>query len=193
MNPTPEEQEIKWHKGVVITIPSDGHVDLSVEQMDDFRPGKPGSEEVQGLMDHKGVFLFDSDIDYDVQALEALKKCYKSHQNRYNDSVQSLRRERAAQGISESDDSFDEILRQLGLINLSVRIEVIKKRVNFYEKVVGEKQEQLTRTNQMDPERTLFLVSGLPREFPSRAAKQLFKEEHSDMIAGDPAEVEETK
>ena len=43
-NPTPFDVKIPYERGVYINIPSDGEVELSMEQLDDFRPGKPGSE-----------------------------------------------------------------------------------------------------------------------------------------------------
>ena len=55
-NATGFEVELKWHRGIVIIVPPDGFVDLDVNQMDDFRDGKPGSEAVREIMDHQGIF-----------------------------------------------------------------------------------------------------------------------------------------
>jgi hypothetical protein len=187
-NPTPETVEINWHRGVKIKLAPDEHVEISTEQMDDFRPGKPGSEEVQTLMHYKGVFLFDPERDYDVQALEALQESHRAKNAQYRDSVGSLRRERAAQGIAEDEAAFEEILNQMGLNALKAKIDAIKSRIDFYKEVVGEKKDRKSRTHQFDPEKTLFLVEGPPREFPSKAAKQLFKRENPELVSGDPAE-----
>lgn len=189
-NATGEPAEIPWHAGIVIIVPPDAHVDLTVEQMDDFRGGKAGSEEVSNTMRHKGVFLYDSDRDYDMQALDTLRELYTAKNNQVRESVQTLRRERAAQGVTETEESFEEIMRAQGLAQLQDRVEKIKQRIKFFEGIVEGKEEKLATTNQLDPERTLFLKEGPPREFPSKASKALFKIEHPEMVAGDPADTE---
>jgi hypothetical protein len=188
-NPTSEAVEIKWHRGIVITIQPDSFVDLAVEQMDDFRPGKPGSEEVQMLMDGYGIFLMDSDVDYDTQALNALERCHRSNNGMYRERINDLKRSRSAAGIKEDDETFEENLRQMGLVSLKKKVDALDNRVKFYKKVVSEKKETKSRSGQLDPERTLFLTEGPPKEFPSKASKALFKLEHPELVRGDPAEV----
>ncbi len=187
-NPTPIDVEIKWHKGIIIEIKSDSNVDLDVEQMDDFRPGKPGSEEVIGMMTYHGIFLYDPDLDYDSQALQSLKSCYNAKNAQLRESLSSLRRQRAAEGVTEDAESFEEIKAQMGLNGLETKVGDLKRRVKYYEGIVSEKGDQKSRTGQLDPEKTLFLSDGAPREFPSKAAKNLFKLEYPDQVVGDPAE-----
>jgi len=187
-NPTPEAIKINWHKGVVIRVAPGSHTDLTVEQMDDFRPGKPGSEEVQTLMRYHGVFLLDSDKDYDVQALASLNDARKSKESQYKESMASIRRERAAQGVNEDDATFAEVTRQLGLDKLKNRVDKLQEWIKYYGKVVESKKATLSQTSQLDPEKTLFLTDGPPREFPSVAAKALFKLEYPELVSGDPAE-----
>lgn len=50
VNPTPFDVEIPYEKGISIHIPADGEVDLTMGQLDDFRPGKPGSEETRKIL-----------------------------------------------------------------------------------------------------------------------------------------------
>jgi len=186
-NPTPYDESIPWHKGIVIKIKSGQFFDLEVDQMDDFRPGKPGSEEVQNLLVGKGLFLRDTDVDYDIQALEALQKCHRSQNSMLKERVQSYRRGRAEIGITEDKENEEENFRTLGLSQLEERINKIAEHVKFYKKIVEAKKEEVSRTGQMNPELTLFMVDGPPREFPSKAAKALFKQEKPELVAGDPA------
>ena len=186
-NPTPYNESIPWHKGIVIKIKSGQFVDLEVDQMDDFRPGKPGSEEAQNLLTHKGLFLRDTDIDYDIQALSALKDCHRAKNDQLKERIRSYRSDRAAAGIKEEPETEEENLRTLGLAQFENRIKKISEHVKFFEKIVDAKKEEISRTGQMNPELTLFMVDGPPREFPSRAAKALFKQDKPELVAGDPA------
>ncbi len=186
-NPTPFDESIPWHKGIVIKIKSGQSVDLEVDQMDDFRPGKPGSEEALNLLVGKGLFLRDTDVDYDIQALDALQQCHKAKNDQFKERVRSYRSDRAAAGIKEDIEVEEENLRTLGLAQLEERIKKIAEHVTFYKKIVEAKKEEVSRTGQMNPELTLFMVDGPPREFPSKAAKALFKQEKAELVAGDPA------
>ena len=74
-NPTPFVVEIEWDRGVVIVVQADSSTELSTKQMEQFAPGEPGHEEIRKMMDGHGVFLEDSDREYDAQALKALRAC----------------------------------------------------------------------------------------------------------------------
>lgn len=186
-NPTPFDESIPWHKGIIIKIKSGQFADLEPDQYNDFRPGQPGSEENQNLLIHKGLFLQDTDIDYDIQALETLQRCHKAQNDQFKERVRSYRSDRAAAGIKEEIEVEEENLRTLGLAQLEERIKKIAEHVQFYKKIVEAKKEEVSRTGQMNPELTLFMVDGPPREFPSKAAKALFKQEKPELVAGDPA------
>lgn len=174
-NPTPFDVKIDWHQGIAITIPADGSIDLSgqlgVEQMDDFRDGKPGSEAVKEIMNHYGIFLRDFSRTYESQALEGLSASIRSKESMYNEFVNTHRKNRAQQGISENEEAFEEILRQYGYIKLREELGLLKSRVNFLRKSIGD--EPAAVREKLDPERTLMFTDP-PRVFASKMALQMF-------------------
>lgn len=174
-NPTPFDVKIDWHQGIAITIPADGSIDLSgqlgVEQMDDFRDGKPGSEAVKEIMNHYGIFLRDFSRTYESQALDGLSASIRSKESMYNEFVNTHRKNRAQQGISENEEAFEEILRQYGYTKLREEIGLLKSRVNFLRKSIGD--EPAAVREKLDPERTLMFTDP-PRVFASKMALQMF-------------------
>ena len=55
-NPTPWEVEFPYDQGIEIIVPAYGETNLtSMQQVDDFRPEKPGYETVKELMDSYGI------------------------------------------------------------------------------------------------------------------------------------------
>lgn len=174
-NPTPWDVKMDWHQGICINVPADGSMDLSgqigVDQMDDFREGKPGSEAVQELMNHYGIFLRDFTKTYEAQALTAIKASIRSREVSYNEFVNNLRKNRAQQGISDNQEAFDEIVRQYGYAKVKDQIDALKRRVKFLEKAIGD--EPASVREKLDPERTLMFTDP-PRIFPTKLALEMF-------------------
>lgn len=172
-NPTPFTVEIRWHAGIEIKIEPDSYVDLDVNQMDDFRDGKPGSEEVQLTMRQLGIFLRDADRSYEAQSLEAIQGAIGAKEARYNEVVQNLRKTRAAQGINDNVEAFDETLRHMGVARLKEDIEVLKKRADFLQPHVVAEEQKVAIHQQLDPHRTLVFLDP-PKVFPTKLALQMF-------------------
>jgi len=177
-NSTPFPVKINWHAGINIIVPSDNYVDLTIEQMDDFREGKPGSEAVREVMHHSGIFLRDADRTYESQALEAIKLSLRSKKSQYDGVVNNLRRSRAQNGITENAEAFEEILASMGYVALRGEIELLQSRSKFLSQHV-EVAEAVVHQS-FDPERTLVFLDP-PREFPSVVAMQMFLNENPDM------------
>lgn len=172
-NPTPFPVELRWHAGIEICIEPDGFVDLDVNQMDDFRQGKPGSEEVQLTMQQLGIFLRDADRSYEAQALEAIEGAISMKMARYNEVVQNLRRTRAASGLHDSDEAFEETLVQMGVARLREDTEVLKSRAKFLRPHVEDEAAKTAVHQQFDPERTLVFLDP-PKVFPTKLSMQMF-------------------
>jgi hypothetical protein len=170
-NPTGEVVKINWHAGININIQPDDHYDLDYRQMEDFQKGRPGSEEMEELMNHHGIFIRDPDRAYEAQALEALRLSFRSRKNQYDGVVADLRKRRAVEGISENPDAFAEILGQMGYVAFKKRMDALKRRIDFLEKSVGE--EIITVREKLDPERTLVFLDP-PKVFVSKTALQMF-------------------
>ena len=160
-NPTPFDVKINWHAGIRIVVKADDFKDLDVNQMDDFRDGKPGSEEVQEMMNHYGLFLRD-----------ALNRSIRSKNAQYKAAVDSLRVQRAAQGVPEDAGAFDEIVETMGLKALKKDVVALEKRAKFLSGHV-EAERGSTNRESFDPTKTL-LFTDPPRTFPSAVALQMF-------------------
>lgn len=188
-NATPFLAEINWDKGIVIQVPGDGMVELPYNQMEDFIETKPGYEEVKTLCDTLGLFIYDPSKDYDEQALSALRACIKVRKEQFAASEGELRRGRAAQGITESDEAMQENLRSLGLLAFRDKTnELIAREQRYAGLVDGKAAEQKRLARSYNPELTVILTNGMPREFASKTQKELFKLEHADQVQADPAE-----
>ena len=174
-NPTPWVVKLDWHQGIALTIPPDGSIDLSgqlgIDQMDDFRDGKPGSEAVREIMNHYGIFLRDHSRTYESQALDAIKASIRSKEGMYNDFINNMRRRRAAEGIVENPEAFEEIVRQSGYARVKTEIDTLKARVRFLEKEIGDTPAAVRE--KLDPERTLMFTDP-PRVFSTKLALQMF-------------------
>jgi len=180
-NPTLWEVKINFERGVVLRIPALGSLDLSMQQMDDFRPGKPGSENVLSYLDYHGAFLLDGDRPYDHQALEALKKAYAARKSQYDQVVQNAMSMRAAQGINPDPSALEETLRQQGYVRFREHLDTIREQIQKLEAVVADNPERTVRAR-FDPTRTVFVLEP-PREFPSVAAMEFFLEKNPDIKA----------
>lgn len=180
-NPTPFKVELPWHRGISIHVEPFGSAELTMQQMDDYRPGKPGSEKVRLVLEYYGLFLLDADRPYDNQALEALERSYKAKKTQYDEAVQSFQKQRAQSGIAPNEDALEETLRQMGLVGLREQVEQLKKAISKFKSVVGEKPERSMRP-QFDPARTVMCLDP-PREFPSVAAMEFFLDSNPDIKA----------
>lgn len=180
--------EIPWDKGVVIQIPPDGMIELPYHQMEDFLETKPGYEEVKLLMDTLGLFIADPTKDYDEQALKALQACIKARTDQYTASATILRSERAAAGVHDTEESITENLRRLGLVTFKEKTDALVEREKIYSGLLGTRAEaQKGKPKSFNPELTVILTSGMPKEFPTKIAKKLFMLEHPEDVQEDPA------
>jgi len=180
-NPTPWQVDLNWDRGIIIVVPPFGSAELSMQQMDDFRPGKPGSAEVKQVLDYHGVFLMDTDRTYDQQALEALRRAYKAKKDQFDGAFQRLQDRRAQAGVAPNPDALEETLRQMGYAELRNKVNSLKEGIVKFEAVVKETGDVNLRP-QLDPARTVF-VTNPPREFPSVAAMEFFLEKNPEIKA----------
>lgn len=188
MNPTPWEAVLDYDRGVRLRVPGFDSLSLTMQQMDDFRGDKPGSEAVEQVLDTFGLFLFDSDRPYDNQALEALKRMLAVLADRYRSAERRLRDGRSAQGISTDDDALNETLEQLGYGTVKKKVDILKAQIKEYEKVAGPERNVHA---QLDPARTIFVLNP-PREFPSVAAMNFFLAQNAEIRAEHEAFVART-
>src|SRR3990172_156142 len=177
-NSTKFDAVINWHAGIDITVPGDGYVDLDINQADDFRSGKPGSEEVQLLMDSKGIFLRDMDLPFEVQALACLQRCLKAKRTHYAEGMNTLKGRRAQQGIHESEEDLRKLAKQINYDKLEDQIESITKRIRFYEKKLQPEDRKPVR-ERVDPKRTVPWTNP-PRVFETELQCQMWLEEQGE-------------
>jgi hypothetical protein len=181
MNPTPFPVKLDWDRGVKIRIAPFSSTDLTMQQLDDFRPGKPGSADVKSVLDYFGLFLMDVDRPYDNQAFEALQRSYKAKKAQYDTAVKNITDQRAATGIAPNPDALEETLKSMGYGEMRRQIEVLGEAVTEFHKAVGDEPEYSSRP-QLDPKRSVF-VTDPPREFPSVAAMDFFLKQNPEVHA----------
>ena len=177
-NPTQFRCVWPYDKGVKLVIEPDGHLDLPVEVMDDFRPDKPGADAVKVQMDQYGIFLRDPTRPYEHQAVEAIASAVKSLGTMYEEAHANLRRRAASQGTYD-EEAFAETLRQNGYAALKERVDDLKGRLEKYQKVLGEEKSV---HQEFDPERTLIFLDP-PKEFDSKVAMDIFLDENPELKA----------
>jgi hypothetical protein len=180
-NPTPWAAKLDWDRGVKIRVPAFGDVALTMQQLDDFRSGKPGSEAVEEVLNYFGLFVMDADRPYDNQALDSLKRCRNAMKAQYDSVSKSMRDRRAQQGIAPNEEALEESLEQHGYVTLRNKVQLLDDQIRKYEKVCGPETERAAR-NQLDPTRTVFVLDP-PREFPSVAAMHFFLEQNPGVAA----------
>ena len=139
--------------------------------MDDFRPGKPGSEEVREQMEPYGLFLLDGNRGYDEQALNALQACLKKKEGQYRDFTERLRDSRITAGSPITDEAMAEAERRGGYDKFQRDIEVIRERVSIIRDVLNEQGVIGRIERPLDPARTCFATM---KEYPSPLALKLF-------------------
>ncbi len=182
INPTPYDVSIAYQQGVFIDVPADGEVNISMQQLDDFRPGKPGSEETKKILDFEGVFLQDSDLSYDFQALESLKSYVRERKDRIRTFLERTKGVRTQQGVNVDDDVMQELLDSAGYGNMQRCVDKVQGRISLLEKLVNTDEAKGYVGRTLDPERSCF-VTNPPRQFPSKTALALFLAEHPEIKA----------
>lgn len=180
-NPTPFRVDLPWHRGINILIEPFGDTNLTMQQMDDYRPGKAGSADARSVLDYHGLFLLDTDRPYDNQALEALQRSHRAKKGQYEEVVKNLHMQRAKSGIAPNEAAFDENLKQLGYERLHNEVLQLEEAIKAFQKAVGTGPEKSTRP-QYDPNRTV-MVTEPPREFPSVAAMNFFLDQNPEIKA----------
>jgi len=180
-NPTPWDVKIDYDRGVKIRVPAFGSTDVGMQQMDDFRPNKPGSEAVIETLNYNGLFLLDSDRPYDNQALEALERSFEAKKAQYDAAVRSITDHRAAAGVAPNPEALEETLRMQGYVTLRNKIETLKNQISKLRKAIGPDRERSLR-KQLDPARTVFVLDP-PREFPSVASMNFFLDQNDEIRA----------
>jgi hypothetical protein len=182
VNPTPFDVKIGYEKGVYIKVPADGETDLSMQQLDDFRPGKPGSEAPKKILDFEGVFLQDTDLSYDFQALTALKGAVRERQDRVKQFEERTRGSRVAGGAAIDDASMEELMVSSGHRKMANDTEKLISRIKVLEGIVNADEAKGSVRQTLDPERTCFVINP-PRQFPSKTALALYLSEHPETKA----------
>lgn len=185
-NPTPFEVKIPYHRGISIVVPADGFCNISTDQMQDLLPGQPGSEEVKQLLESYGVFLEDTDREFNSQALQAIKACIRRKRERYNEALHRQQELCTAQNLpaDEDDPSMQNRLKRIGLFTLKADIQKLEARQVIYEKVVTEEEEDFggLRAPRLDPDRTVFVLDP-PKQFATPLAMEIFLNENPDIRA----------
>jgi hypothetical protein len=171
--------KLHYDRGVYIRLEPDGVKELTMEQMDDFRPGKPGSEEVRLQLNYHGLFLMDGDRSYDEQALEAVSASLKEKQQRFEGFVGRMRDSRIAAGSPVDEATMAELVERSGYSALEREIEGLKGREKFLRAAVTEAGPQRRQRTSLDPKKTCY-VTEPPREFPSETALAMFLSEQTE-------------
>ena len=188
VNPTPFDVEINYDRGVDLLIGAFGSIDLTLQQMDDFRPDKPGSETVEEILGFYGLFLLDTDRPYENQALQALKESHKRKTALCKEITQGHRDRAARQSLNIPEETFEQVEKQMGVHNMKAQVDALTKLIKKYEKVVTGDDKKKKR-HQLDPARTVFALNP-PKEFDSIIAREFFLDENPD-VAVREAEIRE--
>jgi hypothetical protein len=168
-----------WDRGIVIRVEPFGTTDLSMQQMDDFRPGKPGTEAVRLEADYYGVFLLDTNRPYDNQAAEALRRAHASKKGQLDSMRKNIRDYAARAGVSMSDDALQELEDSIGITQIAEKVSSLASQLKKYAKLLEGSEDRNTQP-QYDPTRTVF-VTEPPREFPSVAAMEFFLDSNPEI------------
>lgn len=176
-NPTPFTVEWPYDKGVILTIPAYGHLDLETSQMiEDFRPDSQGSESVGLLMRDYGLFLRDPSVPYEVQALKAIENCTRSKQEMCRMARDGMEKAMAATG-NFNQTAVDKQFERLGFKRIEEQVALLEKKAEFYRSQIQDTSRPLHR--QFDPERTLLFLNP-PREFETKIAMLSYLEDHPE-------------
>lgn len=182
VNPTPFDVKIPYTRGIYLKVPSDGELELSMEQLDDFRGGKPGSEETRKILNFEGVFLQDTDLSYDYQALQSLRLAVKEREERIKTFIDRTRNSRIAGGATVDDETMTDLVNSAGYGRMQKHVEKLKARISTLSAVVNEDEAKGSVRQTLDPKRTCFVINP-PRQFPSETALAMFLNEHPEIKA----------
>jgi len=183
-NSTPWEAQIPYSR-VKIIIPGDSFARLTPEQVDDFRSGKPGSEEVRRLLQSFGCFMYDTDKSHDIQMLDCLKACVKEKEMTFSDYVNNVRNQRIAAGQSVvSEDDLEGMISMGGYNVMREQIITLKARITKLEGALRKTGEIGRTAPKYNPEQTCFGVSP-PKEFASALQLQMYLDENPEVAAKD--------
>jgi hypothetical protein len=148
----------------------------------DFRPGKPGSEETRKILEMEGIFLMDSDLSYDYQALAALKACVAERSKRIKEFTDRTRNSRIAGGATVDDETMNDLLEGSGYAQMGRGVDKLKLRIGILSEIVNADANKGSVQETLDPERTCF-VTKPPRQFPSKTALAMFLAENPEIAA----------
>ncbi len=180
-NPTPFQVQFNYHKGINFTIPPFEHLDLNMEYVEDFVPGRPGSENVSNELDFYGVFLEDPNKSYEAQALVALRAAIKARESMVREVTDNIRKSFAALGTGGSPEAIDEQLEMSGMNRLSAEVEELRELARVYEKVVAS-QKPTSSVKSYDLTRTVIALDP-PKQFPTAETMNFFLERNPDIKA----------
>ncbi len=180
VNPTPFDVKIPYERGVFLNIPADGDIELSMQQLDDFRPGKPGSEEPRKILEFEGVFLQDSDLSYDSQALKAIGLAIRDRKERIKTFIERTRNSRIAGGATVDDATMEDLVNNAGYGRMQDDVDLLERRVKKLQIVVSADKTRGAVRQNLDPKRTVF-VTNPPRQFASVTAMEMFLDDHPDI------------
>lgn len=178
-NATPFDVEIPYTAGIRISLKPDGQTKLSLAQMEDYAPDRPGSaENLRSLLSY-GCFMLDSDRSYDAQVLETLNGTISMMNQQLTEFVNELKKQQLSNGTKLDDETLQAMKESAGYSRFEERLNILRNRVKMYKKVLGgEGGERTKRT--FDPERTCF-ASNPPREFPSKLSLQIYLAENPEI------------
>jgi hypothetical protein len=180
VNPTPFDVKIPYERGVYINIPADGDVELEMGQLDDFRAGKPGSEAARKLLEFEGVFLQDSDLSYDTQALTALQIAVRERKDRIKTFIDRTKNSRIAGGATVDDATMEDLINSSGYGRMQNDVDKLVTRIKTLEDVVSADESRGAVRQNLDPERTCMVINP-PRQFPSKTALAMFLNENPEI------------
>lgn len=178
-NATGRDVEIRYGRGR-IRVPKNSHIELLPSQVDDFRPDKPGSEEVRRMINYHGCFLYDTDTSYDVQVLKAVEAAIKEKSNQFRDFVLSAKNQRIQAGqtnVTEAD--LEGIIQSAGYDLIRKQIEELENRRTVLKKALGPEINSRSTAPKYDPDRTCFGVTP-PKEFSTPLMLELFLMENPE-------------
>lgn len=181
-NPTPFLVDWNYDRGVHIKLQPDGFQDLhDVEMSNQFRPGLPGTEAVREEMNQFGIFLKDTSIPYEVQAIDAIKASIEYHETLYNTTANNVRLKAAQIGLN-TEEAIEKHLDFMGYVALRNKIAKLRERLKRFEAKTDKTQANRPRHRQYDPKRTLLFLDP-PKEFDSEIAMEVFLDENPTMKA----------
>ena len=185
-NPTPIDAEIHYEAGKVLKVPAFEEIPLTLQQMDDYRPDKPGSEDALEDLIPWGVFLKDDDRTYEDQALEALNKAIEQKELRFKEGVTNMQRleSRRPGGGNTEEEAVVEFL-EFG--PLQKEIEIFKSIQSQYKQEVEATGGRRIR-EQIDPNLAVFFANNKPKVFPTKSARDWYLSQATDEIVAEHEE-----